>query len=1385
MRILSVSNTIKSSKKSVLLATTAMVAASVFGFAGKAQAVDDYADWDNVNITKGDAVVKDTGKGSTTIEQHSMRAIGEAQELHIGTLGDVKIQQGSKDALFVGRVIGDHDDPTQILGKLSADGRVMIIDRNGVFFGEGSRVDAAGIAVTTGDVSDNQIMSGSETLNIDNFGKGEIVVKGTVNVTDAGLAAFVAPTVKNSGVISAKLGRVVVASGEKVTLDMYGDGLLEVAVDGDLRNSLIENTGTIEATGGKVQLSAATAKGVVDNVVNSSGVVSASAVKIEGGKIILSGDVNSDNTSVYGSQKTTFTGKLKGGKNSTHDISGQSLELDGQIELGEGSKLSFDPVTFDIGAGEASTIVSALNNDGVIVNVEAQERINVNADINSSAQTKTSTLNLKDEDSNNDLRVDLNAKINLGANQTLTGDATTVNVSSAGKIQNGVDVARSGAQVNVAAGTYNEAVKVNKAVTLTGANAGIHGNSVRGAESKIAASSGANGLTVTASNVTIDGFEVAGGNNGVVIQDASNVEVKNNNVNGQTGSGVVLAGGVNSARIDIVENKISSKKAGVLVTGDITDASVVNVGSSGRGNTITSLADDAVRVDGNVSNSVLRVSSSDLTGRYDGVEVGGIGENGLVIVNSNTQVVGQLGSGVKVGHIDGGVVDDGPGDDDGQGPFFFKTLASSTSEERSAALLIFDNKLVNGGNVDGVTIGAVNNGKVAVTNNELVIGKRNGVNFLDTVDNAEILIGDDTDDNRDSTITATMLDGVHFAQNVSNTDLTIGGGYMDVFQPSTETYVGLFTDNGVIINSGNDGIGIDKSISNSDFFFGKNTINSSDNGAEFFGAVTDTDIIFTGNTITSKNDGIDFDNTVVDSTIRVGSLSGEYAGNTISSGQSGVEFGKLPLAGSVIDGVEIELYGNTIDAGVHAFALDGNVNDTYVAIQGNNRLHGVQRGVSVASGDLTGGTTVEVIGNYSIYGETRDGILVQDLAYGGASAYVEDNYSIVGGDDGVDFRNISEGSIYYNYIHNSTKNGVHLRGSKNIVLADNLIINNSTGVLLYDVNNVLLDNNYIIQNLFYGLHADGKDNGSIVLAGNEFINNIVGARFESGQINLDGGEKANLYQIFYEGGEGTRSARTQSPFAYEGAQFVGIQFDGSPSLLTITGETLGNTRFVGYGALPVGSAYYVRFENGSILNPVTSAPILIDGNFANWDGLVPNGFTGFLASAERQAIEDRLFDADDAAVNGRGQIFQSPTVENENQDGLGNVEDFFRDFRNLDAKSNQASLRVLGLPPVTLAQASAGTSGASLNNLAPQAGGNQPATNSQVIANIEPAAGEGTEAKDASAIEPAAGANDQQVTCWGDALNSLGAGAVTYNFGGTFEDGLAQETGCRTNAEAL
>jgi hypothetical protein len=72
-----------------------------------------------------------------------------------------------------------------------------------------------------------------------------------------------------------------------------------------------------------------------------------------------------------------------------------------------------------------------------------------------------------------------------------------------------IAAAPSGSTINVAAGTYNESVVVNKPLTIKGIQAGILGKGRGGAESIVDPNvSASNGFNVVTDNVTIDGFTI-------------------------------------------------------------------------------------------------------------------------------------------------------------------------------------------------------------------------------------------------------------------------------------------------------------------------------------------------------------------------------------------------------------------------------------------------------------------------------------------------------------------------------------------------------------------------------------------------------------------------------------------------------------------------------------------------------------------------------------------------------------------------------------------------------------------------------------------------------------------------------------------------------------
>ncbi len=321
-----------------LLTTSALVVLGTALSPNAAFALDDFATPTGGNVVGGSATISNPSLGQLNIQQASDRAVINWNSFDIGAKATTEFAQPGSNSLAVNRVTGEKSDPTQILGTLKANGRVMVLDRNGVIFGKSSKVDVGGIVASTGDVDTNEVLSGADKITITGADKGAVINEGDISIREGGIAGFVAPTVRNDGVIVAKMGKVTLAAGHQATVDLYGDNLLELAPGKEGQKALAENSGTIGAEGGLVVLTASQAKDVVDSVVNMSGVVDVSSATVKGGKIVLSGG------------KVTVKGKANanGKKAGSVSVRGKNIELSqGSAITANGDEAGFIQVLGD------------------------------------------------------------------------------------------------------------------------------------------------------------------------------------------------------------------------------------------------------------------------------------------------------------------------------------------------------------------------------------------------------------------------------------------------------------------------------------------------------------------------------------------------------------------------------------------------------------------------------------------------------------------------------------------------------------------------------------------------------------------------------------------------------------------------------------------------------------------------------------------------------------------------------------------------------------------------------------------------------------------------------------------------------------------------------
>jgi len=214
--------------RNLLLVTTALMplsAASVF------------AGPEGASVVNGQVNVQGQGTANVTVNQFSDKAIVNWHTFNIGANERTQFVQPNSGSVILNRVTGGLG-PSEILGRLDANGRVFVVNRDGFLFGAGSVVNTAGFLATTSDIKNDDFMAGRYNFSIPGRPDASIVNMGTITATSGGFAGLVAPGVRNSGTITANLGTVVLGAGNIFTLDFYGDRLITLGVNDQVAGSV-------------------------------------------------------------------------------------------------------------------------------------------------------------------------------------------------------------------------------------------------------------------------------------------------------------------------------------------------------------------------------------------------------------------------------------------------------------------------------------------------------------------------------------------------------------------------------------------------------------------------------------------------------------------------------------------------------------------------------------------------------------------------------------------------------------------------------------------------------------------------------------------------------------------------------------------------------------------------------------------------------------------------------------------------------------------------------------------------------------------------------------------------------------------------------------------
>jgi filamentous hemagglutinin family protein len=277
-------------------------------------------------ITYGSGVIGSSGS-QMVINQSSNKLAIDWQSFNIGTGGRVTFNQPGADAIALNRVLGT--DGSRIMGQLNANGRVFLINPNGVLFGSGAQVQVGGLVASTLDIDPQDFARGIYRFK-GNGAPAAIVNQGSIMAADGGAIALLGGHVSNQGLIVARQGNVALAAGNAVTLDFAGDGLLNIQVDGAAANALVENHKLIRADGGKVLLTADAGDALLKTVVNNTGVIEARTLGQKNGKIMLMGDFDGGVVKVAG---TLDASAPNGGNGGFIETSGAHVQIADDVKV--------------------------------------------------------------------------------------------------------------------------------------------------------------------------------------------------------------------------------------------------------------------------------------------------------------------------------------------------------------------------------------------------------------------------------------------------------------------------------------------------------------------------------------------------------------------------------------------------------------------------------------------------------------------------------------------------------------------------------------------------------------------------------------------------------------------------------------------------------------------------------------------------------------------------------------------------------------------------------------------------------------------------------------------------------------------------------------------
>ena len=226
------------------------------------------------NVTSGTANIATLGNQMTVTNSPS--AIINWQGFSIGASHGVHFAQQGAASQVLNRVTGR--DPSHILGTLTSNGGVWLINPHGVLFGKGARVDVGGLVASTLDIADADFLANRFDFAAAGPAGASVLNQGEIRTSFGGRAWLLGEQVRNEGLVAASGGEIVLAAGRSV--EIIDSGTPNVVVKVRAPEGKAVNLGSLVANGGRVDVHA--------GIVNQDGIVQADSIGVDAnGEIVL------------------------------------------------------------------------------------------------------------------------------------------------------------------------------------------------------------------------------------------------------------------------------------------------------------------------------------------------------------------------------------------------------------------------------------------------------------------------------------------------------------------------------------------------------------------------------------------------------------------------------------------------------------------------------------------------------------------------------------------------------------------------------------------------------------------------------------------------------------------------------------------------------------------------------------------------------------------------------------------------------------------------------------------------------------------------------------------------------------------------------------------